>query len=70
MATRRMGDLLRQRYGAVSKHHTVDLEHEWQPSMSVTPMAFADSLRIGSIDYISPDALEVLSTSRRLTLSR
>lgn len=28
--------------------------------MSVTPMAFADSLRIGSIDYISPDKFEVL----------
>lgn len=28
--------------------------------MSVTPMAFADSLRIGSIEYISPDRFEVL----------
>lgn len=28
--------------------------------MSVTPMAFADSLRIGSVEYVSPDKIEVL----------
>lgn len=28
--------------------------------MSISPLAFADSLRIGSIDYVSPDSIKVL----------
>ena len=28
--------------------------------MTVTPMAFSDSLRIGSVEYVSPDKIEVL----------
>src|SRR5690606_26349709 len=28
--------------------------------MSISPMAYADSLRIGSIDFVSPDEIKVL----------
>jgi len=28
--------------------------------MTLSPLAYADSLRIGTIDYVSPDGIKVL----------
>ena len=28
--------------------------------MTLSPLAYADSLRIGTIDYVSPDSIKVL----------
>lgn len=31
-----------------------------RPGMSLSPLGYADSLRIGTIDYVSPDGIKVL----------
>jgi hypothetical protein len=69
--TFRMSELLKQRFG------TKPIQARQQRNLGailmgrtwydLSPLAYADSLRIGSIDFVSPDEIKVLLTSKHPT---
>ncbi len=58
-ATIRMDELLRRRYSD-PKDQGNNIDKSGGGIVMITPLAYADSLRIGSVDFVSPNEIKVL----------